>query len=201
MSRFKQEIEEFEPRDRAAFRDWLAAHHDKKEGVWLIILKKPHFNLSYEDAVQEALCFGWIDSVRNKLDERAFKQMITPRKAKSPWSAVNKAYVKALEAEGLMTDAGRAKIELAKENGAWSVYDAIERLEVPEDLSEALAANAAAEENFEGFAPSSLKAILWWIALAKQAETRNKRIAETVELAAQNLRANHPPDLKKKRPD
>jgi uncharacterized protein YdeI (YjbR/CyaY-like superfamily) len=117
--------------------------------------------------------------------------LFTPRKGKSPWSKLNKTRVEKLIAQGLMTAAGMAKIDAAKQDGSWDSYDDIEALSVPEDLAQALAANPIAEANFNAFPPSSKKNILWWIESAKRAETRDKRVQETVALAAQNIKANH----------
>jgi uncharacterized protein YdeI (YjbR/CyaY-like superfamily) len=172
----------------------LEANHATSPGVWLISYKqgsgKPH--VSYDDAVEEALCFGWIDSRVNKLDDEGHVQLYSPRKSKSPWSRTNKQRIEKLIDQGLMTEAGLAKIEAAKQDGSWSLYDSVEDLRVPADLEEALAANETAREHFEAFSNSSKKIILWWIESAKRPETRQKRIEETVSLAAQNIKANHP---------
>lgn len=180
------------PRGRAAWRAWLAQHHASSPGVWVAIAKQgsAQRGLPYVDAVEEALCFGWIDSQARSLDASHFLQWFSPRKPRSVWSPINKERVARLIEQGQMTPAGLAKIEAAQADGSWTSYDAVERLEIPADLAEALAANPAARQHFEAFSPSSRKMILWWIASAKRPETRQKRIAETVRLAAQNLRAN-----------
>ncbi|HEX2619420.1 MAG TPA: YdeI/OmpD-associated family protein [Phototrophicaceae bacterium] len=179
-------------KDRQEWRAWLEQNHATAPGVWLIYYKKetgkPYFD--HGDAVEEALCFGWIDSVRNTNDDESYLQFFSPRKAKSPWSKLNKTRVEMLIAEGLMTPAGLEKIEIAKQNGAWASYDAVEELTVPNDLAAALSENETARVNFEAFSPSSKKSILWWIESAKRPETRAKRIEETVRLAAENIRAN-----------
>jgi uncharacterized protein YdeI (YjbR/CyaY-like superfamily) len=179
--------------DRQTWRAWLAEHHATEPGIWLIYYKKESGKprVAYDEAVEEALCFGWVDSRPNEIDAERYMQLFTPRKPKSPWSKLNKARVEALIAQGLMTPAGLAKIEAARQDGSWTAYDAIEQLAVPADLAEALAANPEAEAHFEAFPPSSKKNILWWIESAKRPETRAKRIEETVRLAAQNLKANH----------
>ncbi len=141
--------------------------------------------------MEEALCFGWVDSRPNKLDDERYMQLFSPRKPKSPWSKLNKQRVEKLIEQGLMTPAGLEKIEAAKQNGMWGIYDDIEALTVPQDLKEALAADETAKTNFEAFSDSSKKNILWWIESAKRPETRAKRIEETVELAAKNIKANH----------
>jgi uncharacterized protein YdeI (YjbR/CyaY-like superfamily) len=180
------------PRSRAAWRAWLAKHHASSPGVWLVLAKQASRRpgLAYVDAVEEALCFGWVDSRANSLDAEHFLQWFSPRRPRSVWSASNKQRVARLIEQDLMTPAGLAKIEAAQANGSWSSYDAADRLEIPADLQQALAPNAAARRHFESFSPSSRKMILWWIASAKRPATRQKRIAETVRLAAQNLRAN-----------
>jgi uncharacterized protein YdeI (YjbR/CyaY-like superfamily) len=180
------------PRSRAAWRAWLAKHHASSPGLWVAIAKQASGGrgVAYTAAVEEALCFGWIDSRTRSLDAEHFLQWFSPRKPRSVWSPINKQRVSRLIEQGLMTPAGLAKIEAAQADGSWSSYDTAERLEVPADLQQALAANPTARQHFGAFSPSSRKMILWWIASAKRAETRRKRVAETVRLAAQNLRAN-----------
>jgi uncharacterized protein YdeI (YjbR/CyaY-like superfamily) len=176
-----------------AWRSWLEKHHAKAEKVWLIIFKKDSGtpSITYKEAVEEALCFGWIDSKPNKRDENSYYQFFAKRKPKSVWSAVNKKKVEELIKDGRMTAAGLAAIEVAKKNGAWSSIDAVEAFEMPEDFTKALAKNKKAKTYFDAFPPSSRKIILGWINSAKQAATRKKRIEESVTLAAQNIRANH----------
>jgi uncharacterized protein YdeI (YjbR/CyaY-like superfamily) len=177
---------------RGEWRAWLMAHHTRTEGIWLITYKKapglPY--VSYDAVVEEALCFGWIDSKPNKLDDERTMLWLAPRKPGTGWSALNKRRIEAMVAAGLMMPPGLAKIEAAQQDGSWEALDAIERLEIPADLAAALAANAAAQANFDDFPRSAKRGILEWITSAKRAETRDRRIAETVELAAQNLRAN-----------
>jgi uncharacterized protein YdeI (YjbR/CyaY-like superfamily) len=187
-------LELFYTPDRAAWRAWLEANHTNRRGVWLVYYKKESGKprVAYDDAVEEALCFGWVDSVPNRIDEDRFRQLFSPRSVKSPWSALNKRRVEQLIAQGRMTPAGLAKIEAAKANGMWDAYDAIEALTVPDDLRAALDAVPAAATHFDGFSPSSKKNILWWIESARKPETRARRIAETVEKAAHGLKANHP---------
>ncbi len=180
-------------RDRQDWRHWLEQHHATEPGVWLVYYKQstgqPH--VAYADAVEEALCFGWVDSRPNFLDDERYQQLFSPRNPKSPWSKINKQRVEKLIEQGLMTEAGLKVIEAAKQNGAWNVYDAIEEITVPPDLEEALAANPTAAGYFDAFPPSSKKNILWWIQSAKKPETRAKRVAETVRLAETNIKANH----------
>lgn len=185
--------EQYYAPDRQTWRTWLEANHATSAGIWLVYYKqgsgKPR--VAYADAVEEALCFGWVDSRPNAIDDERFMQLFTPRKGKSPWSKLNKARIERLTAAGLMAPAGLAVVEAAKADGTWSSYDAIEELTVPDDLTAALLENPTAQAYFEAFPPSSKKNILWWIESAKKAETRAKRVEETVRLAAENIRANH----------
>ena len=180
--------------DRAAWRRWLRAHHDSSTGVWVLVRKtggkRP--GVSYVEVVEEALCFGWIDSRANPVDEDRYRLTMTPRKPGSVWSASNKERVARLSAAGKMAAAGLAVVERAKADGSWDALSAVEALEVPEDLAAALAANPTAAHHFEVFPPSSKKMILYWIASAKRPQTRARRVEETVRLAAENLRANEP---------
>jgi len=180
------------PKTRAEWRRWLEEHHTRAEGIWLISYKKGTGKprLEYDEAVEEALCFGWVDSKPNKLDEERAMLWFAPRKAGTGWSKLNKDRVEKLIGDGLMTSAGFAKIEAAKKDGSWNALDKIEALEIPPDLAEALAANKTAQEYFNAFPRSVKRAILEWIAGAKKAETRAKRIDETVTSAAKNNRAN-----------
>jgi uncharacterized protein YdeI (YjbR/CyaY-like superfamily) len=132
-----------------------------------------------------------VDSKAAKLDEERSMLTFTPRNPKSPWSKSNKDRVARLTKEGRMAKAGLESVATAKANGAWTALDSVEALEVPHDLAQALAANREASANFVAFPPSSKKSILWWVESAKRPETREKRIRETVDLAAQNIRAHH----------
>lgn len=178
--------------DRATWRAWLAANHTTSPGVWLLIHKKgnPEPSVGYEEAVEEALCFGWIDGLMNPIDAMGFKQWFTRRSPKSVWSKSNKERVARLIEQGLMTPAGLAVIELAKQNGTWTAYDDIEQLVVPDDFAAALSAEPDALTYWNAFSKSVKKGILYFIQSAKRPETRAKRIARTVELAAQNIRIN-----------
>ena len=177
---------------RAEWRAWLEQHHDSS-GAWLVSWKKATGRpfIPYSEKVDEALCFGWIDSRTNRLDEERAMQLFTPRRPRSPWSRLNKQKVARLSAEGLMTPAGERMVETAKANGSWTVYDEVEEVVVPPDLAAALANDEAARGFFERFPESSKKAILWWIKTAKRPETRAARIAETVRAAAQDRMADH----------
>jgi uncharacterized protein YdeI (YjbR/CyaY-like superfamily) len=173
---------EFLATNRAEWRGWLADNHETAPGVWLITYKKasgkPH--LSYEDLVEEALCFGWIDSKGNKVDEERTKLLVTPRKRGSGWSRPNKERIERLIANGLIMPAGWAKIEAAKADGSWTFLDEIENMVVPPDLDAALRADAEALAGWERFAPSVKKPLLLWVTAAKRPETRARRVAATV---------------------
>jgi len=189
-----QERPTLQPKTRAGWRRWLSANHASSAGITLVVAKKGSgiAGISYEEAVEEAVCFGWIDSRTNSLDETRFRLQMTPRKPGSVWSIPNKRRVEKLIEEGRMAPAGQAKIEAAKRDGSWTRLEAIDRLEIPPDLRRALSANPKARRNFEAFNDSSKKVILYWITNAKRAETRKKRIEETVRLAAENIKAAHP---------
>ncbi|MFN7119926.1 MAG: YdeI/OmpD-associated family protein [Saprospiraceae bacterium] len=187
-------VKTFYAQDGAAWRQWLAEHHHQEKSVWLIIYKKNSGTPSvyYDEAVDEALCFGWIDSLANKRDEESYYQFFARRNPKSKWSAVNKQKVERLIAEGRMTEAGMKMIELAKASGTWDALNDVENLVIPEDLQQLLDANETAKNNWEGFSRSTKRAILEWISNAKRPETREKRVRETVAQAALNKKANFP---------
>lgn len=180
------------PLTRAEWRAWLAENHTRPEGVWLVTYKKATGKprVEYEDAVEEALCFGWIDSKPNKLDDERTLLWFAPRKPGTGWSKPNKERVARALAAGIMAPAGLVKIEAAKADGSWYALDRVEELEMPPDLVEALAAYPAAAENFAAFPRSVKRGILEWISTARRPETRVARIAETARLAQDNIRAN-----------
>ena len=179
--------------DRAAWRRWLRAHHATSTGVWVLVRKKggARPGVTYVEVVEEGLCYGWIDSRANPVDEDRYRLTMTPRKPGSVWSASNKERVARLTAAGRMRAGGLAVVEAAKADGSWDALSGVDALEVPEDQAAALAVNSAAARHFEAFPPSSKKMILYWIASAKRPQTRAGRVEETVRLAAENLRANH----------
>lgn len=187
-----EELPRVEPTSRQHWRDWLAANHASAGSVWLVLPKKGSGlpGPSLAEAVDEALCFGWIDSLPRKLDDKRSLLLMSRRKPGSNWSAVNKAKIEALLAVGLIQPAGLAAIEAAKADGSWTALDAVEALEVPPDFAEALDAMPPARANWDAFPRSARRGILEWILNAKTAPTRRKRIAETAENAARNIRAN-----------
>lgn len=178
------------PFDRAGWRAWLIANHATSSGVHLVSWRRGsgRSSVPYEDAVEEALCVGWIDSVAGRLDEQRSLQWFSPRRSTSGWARTNKARVERLIAAGLMLPAGLAAIDEARRNGSWTRLDDVENLVVPDDLAAALDAKPRARANWDAFSRSPRRAILEWIAQAKRPETRAKRIAETAENAARNER-------------
>ena len=185
------EHERVEVRSRAELRAWLTANHRQAESIWLVTYKKPSpSHVPYSDIVDEVLCFGWIDSQPRLLDAARSMLRLSPRKPKSGWSKVNKDRIERLTADGLMAEPGLARIEQAKRNGTWTLIDAATADTVPADLTEAFARHPGAEQNFMGFPPSTRRATLEWITLARRPETRAARIEETASLAAKGERAN-----------
>jgi uncharacterized protein YdeI (YjbR/CyaY-like superfamily) len=189
-----EEYDAVEVTSRDAWRRWLQSHHGSSRGVWVTTYKKSAGEryVPYDDIAEEALAFGWIDSRRRSVDEQRSQLLVTPRKPRSGWSRINKERVERLEAAGLMTEAGRRAIAVAKENGAWSALDDIENLVEPDDLRRELDADPEARRHWDAFPRSAKRAILDWIVAAKRDETRRRRVSETARLAAQNVRANEP---------
>lgn len=177
-----------EAADRKKWRAWLGKNHARSPGVWLVFYKKASgtSTVRYDEAVEEALCFGWIDSQVKPVDERRYRQLFTPRKPKSVWSKLNKDRVQRMIAEDLMTDSGLAAIKTARRNGSWTSLDSVEALEVPPDFQKALNANRLALKNFDRMSPSRKKQLLYRINSAKRSETRLRRITDAVALAAED---------------
>lgn len=180
------------PASRAEWRRWLQRHHARDEGVWLVSgkLGSGQPRVAYDDAVEEALAFGWVDSKSNKLDAERSMLWMAPRKPGSGWSAPNKARVQKMIDAGRMAPAGLAKVQAAMADGSWSKLDAVEALVIPPDLADALAHSGEAARHFDAFPRSVKRGILEWIVQAKRESTRAQRIAETARLAALNQRAN-----------
>lgn len=177
--------------DRAALRAWLHQHHDSHPAIWLVYDKKQakaDRALTYDDIVEEALCFGWIDSVTRRVDAARASLYFSPRKPGSTWSAVNKKRLLRLIEQGLIHPAGQAKIDRAKEDGSWTTLDAVERLEVPPDLASAFRSHPKAKSSFDAFPPGARKQILYWITSAKRDETRSDRIRRSLAAIAKGQR-------------
>jgi uncharacterized protein YdeI (YjbR/CyaY-like superfamily) len=178
-------LKRFEPRNRKHWREWLARRHATSTGVWLVYRKNPRRQITYAEAVEEALCFGWIDSVYRPIDETKYMQLFTPRKAKSTWSRINKGRIEKLAKAGLMHPAGEAAIAIARKNGSWVSIDHVEAMVIPEDLAAAIAANRNATENFPKLSPSTRRIYLHYINNAKRPETRARHLARVVALIAE----------------
>src|SRR5437016_2817966 len=182
------QLKSYYAKDRKAWRKWLEKNHATSDGVWLIYDKKASGKkrLEYSDAVEEALCFGWIDSTLRPLDDERYMQRFTPRKPNSGWSALNKQRIEKMIDQDLMAKAGLEKIEEAKRNGAWEKLDHIEALKLPEDFEKALSKNKKAKTNFENFPQFTKKQFLYRINSARRPETRKERIMLLVKMAAAN---------------
>lgn len=190
MSAHSEELLLLEPANRAELRDWLEANHAASAGVRLAIGKKGTTvtALTYDDAVEEGLCFGWIDSVTHRLDADRFIVRFTPRRPGGTWASSNKLRIERLTAQGLMRPAGLAAIEAAKADGSWDAFGDVEELRVPDDLAAALAKHPDAQRFWDALPPGQRKLALYWIGSAKRPETRAKRIAESVTAAAEGRR-------------
>ena len=183
------EFRRVRPKSRQAWRAWLEKNHASSKGVWLVYAKKHTglASLTYNDAVEEALCFGWIDNKINPIDEAFYMQIFTPRKAKSAWSALNRARVKRLLAAGLITSAGLAAIKAAKDAGTWNAMKQAEALIIPPDLRKAIKANPDASRHWASYSDSRRKGVLYRLADAKRPETRARYLREIIESMARNL--------------
>lgn len=177
---------------REKWRAWLEEHHETSRGSWLVSYKQAtgRPQVGYDAAVEEALCFGWIDSVQRKVDDERSRLLFTPRRPGSRWSRPNKDRVERLLAHDLLAPAGLALIEQAKADGSWTALDDVENLVVPPDLEAAFGEHPGAAEHWESFPRSVKRGILEWILDAKRAPTREKRITETASRAARGERAN-----------
>jgi uncharacterized protein YdeI (YjbR/CyaY-like superfamily) len=171
--------------------NWLHENHSISAGIELVFYRVDSVfeSMRWEEAVQVAICYGWIDSTVRKLDDERRKQVFTPRKDKSVWSKLNKTYIDNLIAANLMHESGLKKIEIAKQNGTWQSLDAVENLEIPSDLQLAFEGNTEAFENYKNFSPSYRKNYLYWLNQAKRPETRSTRIIEIVKLCEQNVKS------------
>jgi uncharacterized protein YdeI (YjbR/CyaY-like superfamily) len=178
-------------RNRNEWRRWLQEHHNTESEIWLVYYKAhvSKESIRYAEAVEEALCFGWIDSQVRRIDDEKFMQRYTPRKEDSNWSASNKARVQKLIRQGMMTPAGLDKIKIAKRNKSWDRLTEIEsEMRIPDDLAAAFSANPTAMENYNNLAPSHKKQYLWWLKSAKRASTRQTRIREIIARLEANIK-------------
>lgn len=177
------ETPSFTPSSQSEWREWLQENHDKEQSVWLIKYKKRSGipSINWSDAVDEALCFGWIDSLKKSIDHEKYKQFYCRRKPKGTWSKVNKEKVEKLIADGLMTQAGLDAITIAKQNGSWTILDTVDALIIPVDLEDQFQTRPGSKDHFLSLSKSIKKGILYWVISAKRDETRLKRISEIVE--------------------
>ncbi len=186
----EEALKTFYPKSNTAWQNWLKKNHQKEESIWLIYYKvksnKP--TIKYTDAVDIALCYGWIDSKQLPIDDEKHMQFFSKRKPKSVWSKVNKAKVERLIAEGRMQQAGMDSIGIAKNNGSWNILDDAENLIIPNDLEKEFKKYKNAKTNFLNFSRTDKRNILQWLTLAKRPETIEKRIEEIANLAEQGLK-------------
>jgi len=185
-----RDLPRVQPKSRKAWRAWLQKHHATSSGIFLVYAKKHTGipSLTYSDAVEEALCFGWIDSLYQPIDDRFFMQMFTPRKPRSTWSALNRKRAARLMEAGLMTEAGMALIALAKKTGRWEAHKAAETLTVPAELKQAIDANPAAKKNWPRYTESQRKMFLYMVNGAKRPETRAKRVARVLQIVSRGVK-------------
>ncbi len=190
-----KDVETFYPKSPSDWHEWLRLNHASKPAVWVVFYSrasgKP--SISWSEAVDEALCFGWIDSKKVKVDHESSLQYFCKRKAKGTWSKINKGKVDRLTKAGLMSEAGLAAVETARRNGSWTILDDVEALIIPEDLKARFQMNPGMEFFFDSLSRSDRKAMLHRIALSKLPVTREKRITEIVSdlTLKQNFRRLH----------
>jgi uncharacterized protein YdeI (YjbR/CyaY-like superfamily) len=186
----KEAIDVFCPKNQREWRQWLQKNHSSKQSIWLIHYKKKTnvSSISWSQAVDQALCFGWIDSIRKPIDDEKFMQFFSQRKPNGTWSKVNKEKIKHFIEAGLMTFAGYKSIETAKQNGSWIILDEVEALIIPKDLEKEFKSKLGSKDFFLSLSTSVKKTILQWLVLAKKPETRQKRIKEIADFASQKLK-------------
>jgi len=186
----KKDIDTFCPASQRDWRAWLEKHHNVRQSVWLVCYKKEtnRPSITHSQLVDEALCFGWIDSTRKSAGDGSFMQFMSRRKPTSTWSKVNKDKVDRLVEAGLMMPAGQACIDIAKQNGSWETLNPVDALTIPKDLAKGFRSHPGSRKYFLSLSNSAQKAILQWLVLAKRPETREKRITEIAALAAQHLK-------------
>lgn len=178
------------PRNRAAWRRWLEANHDTRTEVWLVFYKAHtnKANLSYGDAVEEAICFGWIDGVKKSLDDARYTHRFSPRTASSQWSATNRKRAEKMLRGGHVTRAGRQAIDRAKRSGTWNPKAAPVDTSVPRELSERLDGHPEAKKFFDSLAPTYRAQFTGWINAAKRDDTKQRRLREAMKLLANGQR-------------
>jgi uncharacterized protein YdeI (YjbR/CyaY-like superfamily) len=180
------DAERVEPADLGEWAAWLAANHAVARGAWLVTARRAdERSVDYEDAVVEALRYGWVDATNKTLDEHRAMMWFAPRRPGSGWASSNKRRIERLRAEGRLEPAGEAAVEVAQANGSWTLLDDVERLVVPDDLAAALAAAPGAREHWDGCSPSARRMALAWIVQAKRAQTRERRVTAVAARAAE----------------
>jgi len=186
----EKEIKIFYPESQTAWREWLEENHLSEQSAWIVFYKKQSGKktISWSDAVDVALCYGWIDSKKIKIDHETSHQFFSKRKPKSTWSKINKDKIVQLTANGLMTEAGLRCIEIAKQNGSWTILDEVEQLIIPADLASELQKTANAMACFESLSKSAKKLMLSNLVFAKTPETRQKRITQIIASVLQNTK-------------
>jgi uncharacterized protein YdeI (YjbR/CyaY-like superfamily) len=187
------ELPVLEFKDQQVFEAWVEKHHKEIPGVWVRFYKKASGipSITYDEALDVALCYGWIDSQMKSYDDKSYIQKFTPRKSKSPWSEINRSHVARLIKEGRMQEAGLAAIELAKQNGQWdSAYASPTNTVPPPDFQKALDANKKAKEFFETLSKTQKFYFIYWITNAKRPETKEKRIKESIAMLERGDKRN-----------
>ena len=182
----QKSVEIFYPRNQTEWRLWLQKNHYSSQSVWLVFYTKSSNkkSITWNEAVDEALCFGWIDSKKISINKEQSHQFFSQRKHRSTWSKINKQKIEQLIHKGLLEKAGYESIEIAKQNGSWTILDEVEELIIPKDLENEF--NTKSKDFFLSLSKSTRKAMLQWLVLAKRQDTREKRIKEIVELANKN---------------
>ncbi|WP_158858907.1 YdeI/OmpD-associated family protein [Lunatibacter salilacus] len=186
----KSDVKEIYFQNTEEWREWLGKNHETESGIYLLLYTVGHEmpSMRWEEAVKVALCFGWIDSTSYSLGQGKRKQYFTKRKPKSAWSAINKAYIEVLVADGMMHESGLRSIEIAIENGSWNSFDDVEKGVIPGDLETAFEMHPDAFNNFQNFSRSYRKSYLHWLCQAKREETRKKRIGEIIDYCKRNIK-------------
>ena len=181
------------PKDKQEWREWLINNHESEGSIWLIIHKKSSKTptINWSDAVDEALCFGWIDSTKRSIDGEKYTQYYSKRKTKSNWSKVNKDKIEQLTEQGLMFPAGLESIEIAKQNGSWTILDDVENLIIPEELEKEFIKYPKAKAYYLTLSNSIKKSVLYWVMSAKRPPIRAKRVKEIVECACEGRKPKH----------
>ena len=189
----KPEIDIFYPETINDWRKWLIANSDIKQAVWVVFYKQASGfpSITWSDAVDEALCFGWIDSKKIKIDDQKSHHYFSKRKPNGTWSKINKDKIKKLFLENKMAVSGLQSVEQAKKNGSWNLLDDVEDLILPDDLQLAFENEPAAFHFYRTLSKSNKKNILLWMVMAKLPETRLKRINTIIECALQNKKPPH----------